>query len=243
MSFRTLDDLKKEEKKSKPDPRTANSYAGGQASGLAVSNPDEVEELVRKAHSDTQTHGTSRQHPNEIEMKITLYSNGFIVNDGPFRDYEKPENKQFIAELQQQRVPSELLSSTRGRPVSVSLEDKRSEAYVPPRYVAFSGEGMSVDRVSSQPIQPVNTSLSEPNVDPTQPTTNIQIRFHNGQRKSLTVNRTMRVSELYEYVMLAAPVDGSFSLVAGFPPKPVDNPSATISEAGLENSQVIQRIV
>jgi hypothetical protein len=53
----------------------------------------------------------------------------------------------------------------------------------------------------------------------------------------------MRVSELYEYVMLAAPVDGSFSLVAGFPPKPVDNPSLTISEAGLESSQVIQRVV
>ena len=148
-----------------------------------------------------------------------------------------------VAELQQQRVPSELLSSTRGRPVSVALDDKRSEAFVLPRYVAFSGEGQSLDRVGAQPIQPVNTSLSEPSVDSTQPTTNIQIRFHNGQRKNLTLNLTTRVSELYEYVMMAAPVDGSFSLVAGFPPKSLDNPSLTISGANLENSAVIQKIV
>ena len=37
---------------------------------------------------------------------ITLYRNGFIVDDGPFRDITAPENHVFIKALEEGRVPA-----------------------------------------------------------------------------------------------------------------------------------------
>lgn len=41
------------------------------------------------------------------------------------------------------------------------------------------------------------------------------------------------------YVMQAAPVDGSYDLLSGYPPKPLTNPDLTIKEAGLEGETII----
>ncbi len=45
------------------------------------------------------------------------------------------------------------------------------------------------------------------------------------------------------YVMQAAPVDGSYQLVSGFPPAPLENPDATIEGAGLKGAAIVQKIV
>ena len=39
-----------------------------------------------------------------------------------------------------------------------------------------------------------------------------------------------------------APVNGPFSLLSGFPAKPLTNPSLSIQEAELEDSVVTQRL-
>jgi len=49
-----------------------------------------------------------------------------------------------------------------------------------------------------------------PPVDESQPKTTIQIRFHNGERASITLNLSHHVSDIHEYVMTAAPVDGDY---------------------------------
>jgi len=43
--------------------------------------------------------------------------------------------------------------------------------------------------------------------------------------------------------MLAAPVDGDYQLVFGFPPKPLADPSLTIEQAGLKNAAITQKIL
>jgi UBX domain-containing protein 1 len=58
--------------------------------------------------------------------------------------------------------------------------------------------------------------------------TTIQIRFHNGEKASLTVNMSHTVADIHEFVMCAAPIDGEYLLITGFPPKPLDDPSKTI---------------
>lgn len=80
-------------------------------------------------------------------MKITLYQNGFTIDDGTFRDYNAPENKEFMKELNEGYVPKELQNQTKGKGVNVSLEDRRKDVYrppTPPKYVAYSGSGMSM---------------------------------------------------------------------------------------------------
>ena len=68
---------------------------------------------------------------------------------GPFRAYDAPENKQFMKELNEGYVPQEIRGQYKDG-VSVGLEDRRKDEYVPPpppKYVAYSGAGVSMGGV------------------------------------------------------------------------------------------------
>lgn len=134
----TLDSLKKNNKDSKKGDKDTTSYTGGEKSGLAVENPEDIHGILSKAEKSTKGKDGEQTKTN---CKIILYQNGFIVNDGEFRDYNKPENKAFMQELNQQQVPTELKNKFPNG-LYVGLEDKSSEKYrlpTPPKYVAFSG--------------------------------------------------------------------------------------------------------
>ncbi len=86
--IRGLGDYKKDSKK-KEDKKT-ESYAGGDQSGLAVEHGDDIDSLIAKAREGGRKEGVSS---GKTELKITLYSNGFIVDEGAFRPYDSEENK------------------------------------------------------------------------------------------------------------------------------------------------------
>lgn len=91
--IRGLGDYKKANDDDKKKKTT--SYVGGEKSGMAVENPadDDLEAIVAKAKAGGQQHATEgKGGAPKTELKITLYSNGFIVDDGPFRPYTAPEN-------------------------------------------------------------------------------------------------------------------------------------------------------
>ncbi len=83
----------------------------------------------------------------------------------------------------------------------------------------------------------------KPDIDSSKETTKIQIRFHNGERVTQTFNIDQRVSDIHTYVMTAAPVDGSYTLVSGFPPKPLSDPNLTIKQAGLKGASITQKLI
>jgi len=78
-------------------------------------------------------------------VKITLYSNGFTVDDGEFRDYTDEANKAFMSEVKQGYVPKELQEKFK-RKISIGLEDRRKEEFKkpPPPYVPFAGQAVSM---------------------------------------------------------------------------------------------------
>ena len=49
-----------------------------------------------------------------------------------------------------------------------------------------------------------------PPLDESKPKTTIQLRFHNGDRASITLNTNQRVEVIHEYVMMSAPVEGGY---------------------------------
>lgn len=57
------------------------------------------------------------------------------------------------------------------------------------------------------------------------------------------MNLTTTVGQIIDYVTLSAPIDGSFQLLSGFPPKPLENPSQTVQQAELQGSAVIQKLI
>jgi UBX domain-containing protein 1 len=99
------------------------------------------------------------------------------------------------------------------------------------------------DAAQATADEPINMNADNPPYDESQPICQIQVRFHNGQTKKITMNTNSPVSLLHEFVMFAAPVNGSYQLIAGFPPKPVENPSQTVKEAGLNGGVVTQKLV
>lgn len=239
--IRGLGDFKKEEKK---DDKKKTSYAGGEKSGMAVEHPTDIDSIVEKARQGGREHAAEGKG-GKTELKITLYSNGFVVADGPFRQYDAPENIQFMKELNEGYVPNEIREKYKSG-ISVGLEDKRQEAYrppTPPKYVAYSGQGQSLGGVQGQGLAVNKSAGGLPPVDEGKPKTTIQIRFHNGERASITINLDRKVADIHEYVMMAAPVDGDYQLVFGFPPKALNDPSKTIEEAGLKSASITQKIM
>ena len=116
------------------------------------------------------------QPKQETNCTITLYSNGFIVNDGSFRDYNDPTNKKFMEDLNKgyslwisndlhyfKRVVPQELKNKFPNGLSVALADKRSEKFElppPPKYIAFSGKGTSVDEAA---LAPQHLQVKNPN--------------------------------------------------------------------------------
>ena len=144
--FRTLDDYKS--KDNKDDKKAKDSYTGGAKSGMAVENPDDINGIVDKAEQNSiknKEAGKDREKP-DVEIRITLFQNGFTVEGGEFRVYDTPENKEFMKELNDGYVPKELRKQY-NKPIGIALEDKRGEKFrppTPPAYVAYSGTGESL---------------------------------------------------------------------------------------------------
>lgn len=79
-------------------------------SGLAVVGPpsgdprDLLDRIVNQAR-EQQPPDSSHESGGDQGIEVTLYRNGFTVNDGPLRDLVSPENRAFLDALQSGVVP------------------------------------------------------------------------------------------------------------------------------------------
>ncbi|TRY52074.1 UBX/SEP domain containing protein [Cryptosporidium tyzzeri] len=215
------------------DDKVTNSYTGGEKSGLAVQNPGEY-------------NSNGRGIP-ENAIKVVLYKNGFIIDDEEFRDISIPENEAFIRDIKNSVAPEELRKrSKNNQTINVAVDDRSSEVYVPPKkpMEMFSGSGNSLGQTRSSALQVNIESEAQITVDKNKPTTNIQLRFHNGQKKVVTLNHDHTIADLHCIFMECAPVDGEYQLVSGFPPKEIKfDPSTTLKNAGLLQETISQNLI
>jgi len=232
-NFGSLDELRKKEEE---DKKGTTSYAGGEKSGLAIQNPHD-EDRFKKMQELAMQGGSEGPLPSDHRV-VTLYRNGFIVDDGPFRPLSDPLNKKFMDEMAQGRCPAELQEG-RTDAVHVALQDKHGEDYKeppPPAYVKFSGEGNTLSS-SSSAAPSVQADQGAMEVDTSKPKTKIQIRFHDGQKKQQEFNEEHTVGDLRSFVQQC--VGGqAMTIMGGFPPKPVTDDTLTLKAAGLANSAV-----
>ena len=125
--FSSLGDLKKksEEEKKQNELFIGGLDERGGGSGLAVLGPpgtgssgrpipggmspgafDRIVERAQQGASDGDHAGA----PSGQQRTITLYRNGFVVDNGPFRDLQAPENRAFVSSLEKGEVPSGMVS-------------------------------------------------------------------------------------------------------------------------------------
>jgi UBX domain-containing protein 1 len=203
-----------------------------------MSHSDMLEALVRQAARAQQEDGNT--DPAERQASITIYANGFQVDEGDFRSTSEPENQEFLQTLLRGRVPPALGISGN---VDVSLIDKRPEEYKAPAYVAFSGEGFTLSSSSaesSSQFTPDDIEDGIADIDESAPTTLIQVRLSSKKKIRVKLNHSSTVKDLLRHIKAQGGAVGPFTLSSGFPPTNITTVSQTIAEAGLIGAAVIQ---
>lgn len=183
----------------------------------------------------------------ENAIKVVLYKNGFIIDNEEFRDISIPENEAFVKDIKNSVAPEELRKRSRNnQTINIALDDRSSEVYTPPKkpMKMFSGSGNSLCQTRSSALEVNIDSKAQVTIDNTKPTTNIQLRFHNGQKKVVTLNHDHTIADLHSIFIECAPVDGDYKLVSGFPPKEIKfDPSTTLVDAGLIQETISQKLI
>lgn len=245
VTIRSLSDLRKEEQKKKE--KNMSHYTGGQKSGLAVEDSDDDfdVDVFHKALGDNYTH-------------LTVYKNGFIVDNGEFRDLAEEDNKRFMLDINAGKVPKEL--SGKGMNLRVALKDKRNQMYVKKNITpesVYKGEGKRLggnttdnsnnnnNNESKNENETANTTeipkeLKKINVDESKPITTLQIRLYNGKRLTQKFNLEHTIEDLFQFIESASPIS-TFRLLYDFPPKEVTRSDKTLGDAELVNVTITQK--
>ncbi|KAL7680145.1 putative UBX domain, SEP domain, Ubiquitin-like domain superfamily [Plasmopara halstedii] len=257
VSLSSLNDRHGDDRRENAD-QSNQYYAGGASdrgggSGLSVIGPgsggDHVANIIGRAQQDARA-AAATGNSTQPRHVITFYREGFTVNNGSYRARSDPANRPFLEALESGHVPQELEGENRQEPVEISLVDKRQEDYVeppPPAYTAFSGEGQSMGSTTyatDAVFRGDGMPSERPVIDDKKPTTTLQIRLHNGQRLRETLNMDHTIRDLHAIIQMNDEMTQPYTLLAGFPPRPVSTDLAlTIEQAGLKGAAITQKLI
>ena len=238
--FHTLDDYKdkkRDEKAEKDKKKITDSYTGGKSSGIAVENPqDDWLDKMKKYDNKEKFDKTKNK------LKLSLYKNGFIMDNGEFRNKNEPANKKFMEEIEKGYIPNELVKKGI-TDLGIEMDDHRDENYEPPKeekkFQAFTGLGKSISSVNTEGLH-VNKNATS-NVDRSKPTCKVNIRLFNGEVVSEDFNLNQTLQDVINFVKKKSG-SNNFSLLDGFPPRPLTTYNKTIQELHLEGSLLTQKI-
>jgi UBX domain-containing protein 1 len=238
--FHTLDDYKdkkRDEKAEKDKKKITDSYTGGKSSGIAVENPqDDWLDKMKKYDNKEKFDKTKNK------LKLSLYKNGFILDNGEFRNKNEPANKKFMEEIEKGYIPNELVKKGI-TDLGIEMDDHRDENYEPPKeekkFQAFTGLGKSISSVNTEGLH-VNKNATS-NVDRSKPTCKVNIRLFNGEVVSEDFNLNQTLQDVINFVKKKSG-SNNFSLLDGFPPRPLTTYNKTIQELHLEGSLLTQKI-
>ena len=238
--FHTLDDYKdkkRDEKAEKDKKKITDSYTGGKSSGIAVENPqDDWLDKMKKYDNKEKFDKTKNK------LKLSLYKNGFIMDNGEFRNKNEPANKKFMEEIEKGYIPNELVKKGI-TDLGIEMDDHRDENYEPPKeekkFQAFTGLGKSISSVNTEGLH-VNKNASS-NVDRSKPTCKVNIRLFNGEVVSEDFNLSQTLQDVINFVKKKSG-SNNFSLLDGFPPRPLTSYNKSIQELHLEGSLLTQKI-
>jgi UBX domain-containing protein 1 len=196
------------------------------------------------------------QSPESIVHNIYFWTNGFTVNDGPLRSFDDPANASFLKSIKNSECPSELEPADKKSQVNVNLVRKEEKCPEPVKRAApFHGAAKTLGTPSdnnSTPPEATSAAAAASStetasktvtitVDDSLPSTSLQIRFVDGSRMVAHFNTSHTIADVRAFIDTTRPGEaGDYTLQAGFPPKPLDDMSKTIEEAGVANSVIIQ---
>lgn len=208
--------------------------------------------------------------PDVEEVVLSMWRNGFTVDDGPLRPYDDPENTAFLNSIMRNQTPMELVRQHRGKEIDLKIERKDLD-YIPPKAKPFSGQGQRlgeiVPKVAGGGTIGVKYGQGEPqssgnssgrilqdavkqaqesvNLKEGEPVTQLQLRFPDGQRIIGRFNHSHLVEEVRSFVVSAVPdlAFQPFNLMTTFPNRVIEEEDKTLADAGLLNSVILIKYV
>ena len=174
-------------------------------------------------------------------MNITLYKNGFILDNGPFRPLDKEENKKFIKQVCKGEIPSELIKNgIKSLGVAVTRKDEDYiEQIEDKKFEAFTGQGLSLSKVDVSGLK-VDTNVTS-TVDRSKPVCRVNIRLFNGQIVNEEFNLCHSFNDVFNFVKRASNCE-NFQILDGFPPRPITEMNKTIEELKIQGSTLTQKL-
>ncbi|CAH0697396.1 unnamed protein product [Spodoptera exigua] len=210
-------------------------------------------------HEPATAGGNQQQQADQPRsVRLRLYREGFTVDSGPLRHYTDPDHADFLNCIRRGEIPPEL--SGTGGEVRVSLEDRRHEEC--PRHIAkpqpFSGKGHLLGSPTPPTVgatAPVAGDVADRaanqraaqeavKVDDSAPVTTIQFRLADGSRLTGRFNHSHTVGDLHAYVSRAEPSYQlqAFALLTTFPSRELADHAATLAQANILNTTLLQRL-
>jgi UBX domain-containing protein 1 len=198
-----------------------------------------------------------------VTRHLTLWRDGFSVEDGPLMRYDDPQHAATLQAIQNGTAPEHVLNVRFGQQVELRVAKRTNEEYVaPPKKPAkpFSGTGRALgsssstsSAVPSGPASPAPVRTAAPSttnasfeVDQSKPVTNIQIRLGDGSRLRAQFNQeTHTVADIRSYINASNPgmATRSYILMTAFPKKEFTDENVTIKDADLMGALVTQRMI
>lgn len=205
-----------------------------------------------------------RELPEDYEEEtvtrhLTLWRDGFSVEDGPLLRYDNPQHAATLQAIQNGTAPENVLNVRFGQQVELRVAKRTNEEYVaPPKKPAkpFSGSGNTLGSSSatsstgpSKAASPAPAAATPPGtapfeVDTSKPVTTLQIRLGDGSRVRAQFNQeTHTIADIRRWINAGHPgmASRSYVLMTAFPNKELTDESMTIKDADLMGSVVTQK--
>lgn len=250
-----------EEKKKRAFKGKARSLKAG-GSAEAEENEDDNEENDDFAR---QLAAFERARQTRVTRNLTIWRNGFTVEDGPLYRYDDPANIPHLRAMEQGLAPLSLLNALPGQDVDLNIIQKKHEDYVPPKPKpgGYHGAGRrlgspvpgeaAVTHAAPEPSGPSATTPAAAASSAPKPSDEdegdalVQLRLADGSRHKHRFQSSGSVEQLYTFVeqIMASggsnPAGRGYVLQTTFPNRVLSDKAQGLKDAGVIGAVVVQK--
>ena len=174
-------------------------------------------------NTETRDYKRTERHTGSVPKKETK---------NRFETFHNFKRQELIKEEEEKKRKNKI---NMNKEKKETKEEKKEEK----KFTAFGGTGQAIGNINTEGLN-VQTDLKN-SINIFKPVCTINIRLFNGEIAKGEFNYTQTLRDIYFYVRK---ISGSnnFTLLDGFPPKPLRDYDRTIDQLKLENTTLTQRL-
>ena len=85
-------------------------------------------------------HETQPTPMGPVQRQLSIWRNGFTIDDGPLYPFSDPESVEILREIRMGRVPRNVAGAQLGQDVEMRLVNRENEEWTPPQPRAGAGQ-------------------------------------------------------------------------------------------------------